>query len=132
MTMKRQETEDLTTADLAAAADRDRSEAPPARRQAPAPDRPNEPLTPLFPAERVAELRRRWNELQSAFVDEPRETVKRADEVVAQVMKDLAQSFAEERARLESHWDKGDQISTEDLRQALKRYRSFFERFLSV
>jgi hypothetical protein len=128
--MKRQETDDLTTADLAAAADREPKRQP--VRGAPAPQGPDEPLTPLFPTERAAELRARWNELQIAFVDEPRETVRRADELVAQVMKGRAQSFAEERSRLESQWDKGDQVSTEDLRQALRRYRSFFERFLSV
>jgi len=65
-------------------------------------------------------------------VDEPREAVKRADELVASAIKKLAEGFASERERLESAWDKKDDVSTEDLRLALRRYRSFFDRLLSV
>jgi hypothetical protein len=91
-----------------------------------------EPLSPLFSQERVQDLRQRWLELQAAFVDEPQKTVRQADELVAQVMKDLARGFADERGKLETHWNKGDKVSTEELRQTLRRYRSFFERFLSM
>jgi hypothetical protein len=93
---------------------------------------PSEPLTPLFPHDRVQDLRNRWHDLQVGFVDDPRHAVQQADQLVAQVMQDLARGFADERAKLEHQWDKGDQVSTEDLRVALQRYRSFFERFLSL
>ncbi len=127
----------VTTADIAERNEERERAAPASRAMASeavghAPSGPEEPLTPLFPPDRVNELRRHWRDLQVGFVDDPRTTVKRADELVAQVMQDLAHSFADERANLEHQWDKGDQVSTEDLRLALRRYRSFFERFLAV
>jgi len=69
---------------------------------------------------------------QTAFVDEPRSAVEQADGLVAAAMKRLAEVFAEERSRLEQQWDRGDNVSTEDLRIALQRYRSFFQRLLSI
>ena len=74
----------------------------------------------------------RWEEIQVRFVDEPRGAVEDADALVATVMKRLAESFAQERERLESQWGRGEDISTEDLRVALQRYRSFFQRLLST
>ena len=74
----------------------------------------------------------RWQELQTGFVDEPRRTVEQADELVAQVMQRLAESFASERERLEGQWGRGEDVSTEDLRVALQRYRAFFRRLLSA
>jgi hypothetical protein len=65
-------------------------------------------------------------------VDEPRQAVQQADELVAAAMKRLAEVFASEREKLEREWDKNDDVSTEDLRLALRRYRSFFDRLLSV
>jgi hypothetical protein len=79
-----------------------------------------------------AEFQRRWQEIQTGFVDSPRETVERADELVAQVMKRLAEGFAAERERLEAQWGRGEDVSTEDLRLTLQRYRSFFQRLLSA
>ena len=70
--------------------------------------------------------------MQVAFVDEPRKAVEDADSLVAATMKRLAEVFAEERQKLEHQWDRGDNVSTEDLRQALRRYRSFFSRLLSI
>ncbi|HZQ35191.1 MAG TPA: hypothetical protein VFD32_04610 [Dehalococcoidia bacterium] len=78
------------------------------------------------------ELRRRWTDVQASFVDEPRQAVKQADGLVAEVMKQLAETFAQERSHLEQQWDRGGDVSTEDLRVALRRYRSFFERLLST
>jgi len=80
----------------------------------------------------VNDLHGRWDRVQTGFVDEPRAAVKEADELVAQAMKRLAEVFSEERARLEQQWDRGDNVNTEDLRIALKKYRTFFERLLSV
>ncbi len=88
--------------------------------------------TPLFPSSEANDLRGRWDAVQVGFVDEPRGAVEQADNLVASTMKRLAEIFAEERARLESQWDKGENVSTEDLRLALRRYRSFFSRLLSV
>ncbi|HEV3512780.1 MAG TPA: hypothetical protein VGS05_13825 [Candidatus Sulfotelmatobacter sp.] len=88
--------------------------------------------TPLFPNNELNDLRTRWKEIQTAFVDEPRKAVEQADGLVASAMKRLAEVFAQERSRLEQQWDRGDNVSTEDLRVALQRYRSFFDRLLSV
>jgi len=87
---------------------------------------------PLLPQDFVQQLRTRWDEVQTGFVDEPRGAVQRADELVAQTIQRLAQSFADERGRLEEQWGRGDNVNTEDLRLALRKYRSFFQRLLSV
>jgi hypothetical protein len=87
---------------------------------------------PLFSPDEAQGLRTRWDAVQTAFVDEPRRAVEQADELVAQLMKRLAEIFAAERTNLESQWGRGDNVSTEDLRVALQRYRSFFDRLLSV
>jgi hypothetical protein len=87
---------------------------------------------PLFPTNELEELRNRWSGVQTAFVDEPRRAVEQADGLVASAMKRLAEVFAEERSKLEQQWDRGDNVSTEDLRIALQRYRSCFHRLLSI
>lgn len=86
---------------------------------------------PLFPDDELNNFRARWKEVQTSFVDEPRHAVEQADSLVANVVKRIAEQFAAERATLEDQWGKGDNVSTEDLRQSLKRYRSFFDRLLS-
>jgi hypothetical protein len=85
-----------------------------------------------YRAARTLNERRRWEQVQTPFVDEPRGAVERADELVAQVMKRLAGVFVDERAGLEQQWARGDNVSTEDLRLALRRYRWFFDRLLNV
>jgi hypothetical protein len=95
--------------------------------RAQASDRP----TPLFPDNELNDLRARWDKTQIGFVDEPRTAVEQADSLVATVVKRIAEQFASERADLEHQWDRGDDVSTEDLRQALRRYRSFFDRLLA-
>jgi len=86
---------------------------------------------PLFPANELTDLRSRWDKAQGLFVDEPRKAVQEADALVATAVKRIAELFANERANLEKQWDRGDEVSTEDLRQALRRYRGFFDRLLS-
>jgi hypothetical protein len=88
--------------------------------------------TALLADEDAGGFRSRWNEIQVRFVDEPRGSVQKADGLVAEMMERLTQMFSEERTRLESQWERGDDVSTEDLRIALQRYRSFFERLLSA
>ena len=87
---------------------------------------------PLFSQEEAGTLRARWDAIQVGFVDEPRRAVEEADSLVATAMKRLAEQFAEERSKLEGQWDRGGDVSTEDLRVALRRYRSFFGRLLAV
>jgi hypothetical protein len=88
--------------------------------------------TPLLAGDVVNEMRTRWTDIQAGFVDEPRRAVEQADSLVADAIKRLAETFANERNQLEGQWDRGGDVSTEDLRQALQRYRSFFSRLLSV
>lgn len=88
--------------------------------------------TPLLSDTEVNELRSRWSNIQAGFVDEPRRSVEQADELVATAMQRLAEGFASERATLEHQWDSGDNVSTEDLRLALQRYRTFFGRLLNA
>jgi hypothetical protein len=110
--------EHLTTADLAGVARGDQQ--------------PQSAPHPLFPENVANDFRSKWDRLQTSFVDEPRKAVQQADELVADAIKRLAESFAQERNRLESQWDRGDEVSTEDLRVALQTYRSFFQRLLSI
>ncbi len=134
------EHERTTTADIAETSRRepaDDADAPVAREGETAQDRAGaasgaDQLTPLFQEGEREELQRRWEALQTRFVDDPGTTVEEADELVADLMQRLAETFAEERRSLESQWSSGDDVSTEDLRIALQRYRSFFERLLSA
>lgn len=89
-------------------------------------------LEPLFDDSVDHKFRDRWREIQTGFVDEPRNAVEQADELVAELMQQLAQNFSKQRNDLEHQWDASDKVSTEELRVALTRYRSFFERLLSV
>jgi hypothetical protein len=127
--------ENLTTADIAHAENardvqpstiEDRA----LQQTVPAPLKARE-ASPLFPDDELHNLRARWDQAQTSFVDEPRQAVEQADSLVANVVKRIAEQFANERAQLEKQWDRGDNVSTEDLRQALRRYRSFFDRLLA-
>ena len=89
-------------------------------------------LAPLFLPDVAKEFRSRWDTVQRGFVDDPRQAVRQGDELVVQVMKSLAETFSNERATLEGQVNQsGGTASTETLRIALRRYRSFFERLLS-
>jgi hypothetical protein len=135
----------LTTADLAAATDRQdpqREQSRPAPERTaqehatlesePRANREEEQLAPLFASDVAGDFRARWDAVQIGFVDDPRQAVRQADELVAQVMKSLAESFSAERARFEGQLEQKDSGSTENLRVALRRYRSFFQRLLSL
>ena len=87
---------------------------------------------PLFAAEEGDRLRGEWESVQAAFVDDPRAAVQRADALVSEVVQNLTESFTTAQSRLEQQWSQGEDVSTEDLRQALHRYRSFFERLLRL
>ena len=141
------EAEQLTTADLAgtrtandvAQADVEAGRAKPMRSERnadlqaePRPGSAAADSTPLFPDDQLKDLQARWDDIQTGFVDEPRSAVEHADSLVASTMQQLAEAFAKERSKLEQQWDRGDNISTEDLRMAFQRYRSFFRRLLSL
>ncbi|MBT2325492.1 hypothetical protein J7E62_24470 [Variovorax paradoxus] len=93
-----------------------------------------EQLAPLFVADAAADFRARWDAVQIGFVDDPKQAVRKADELVGQVLESLAQTFRGERARIEggSSDDAAKGTTTEDLRLALRNYRSFFQRLLSL
>jgi len=97
----------------------------------PAPEIDSEPQA-LFPVDDVEKFRTKWSSIQTGFVDEPRRAVDQGDQLVAEVVQRLSESFATERSSLEQQWDRGDDVSTEDLRVALQRYRAFFERLLAA
>jgi hypothetical protein len=86
----------------------------------------------LFHDEEGRGFRTRWDAIQTGFVDQPKAAVEQADALVVEMLKRLTDGFGDERAKLESQWSRGQEVSTEDLRVALKRYRSFFERLLSI
>ena len=90
-----------------------------------------EPIS-LFADADVKDYRGRWSTIQTAFVDEPRKAVEDADSLVKSVLNKLSESFTQERETLANHWERGNNVSTEDLRITFRRYRSFFDRLLSV
>ena len=84
----------------------------------------------LLNREESEHFRTRWNEIQGNFVDEPRSAVQQADALVSEVIEQITQMFANEHSSLEGQWNQGNEVSTEDLRMALQRYRSFFNRLV--
>lgn len=86
----------------------------------------------LLPESMLGDFRRRWDDIQAGFVDDPKSAVEHADRLVEETVQRLTQTFARERANLESTWGRGEQASTEDLRVSLQRYRSFFNRLLEA
>ncbi|HWQ04845.1 MAG TPA: hypothetical protein VN452_05780 [Longilinea sp.] len=91
---------------------------------------PNVGPVALLKKEDSEHFRARWNEIQGMFVDEPRAAVQQADGLVSEVMDQITQMFGSEHTSLEGQWNQGDEVSTEDLRKALQRYRSFFNRLV--
>ncbi|MFC9361459.1 hypothetical protein ACFTZB_33380, partial [Rhodococcus sp. NPDC057014] len=100
--------------------------------QPPAQDTDTSAGQTLFAEDELSVLRLRWDEVQSGFVDDPRECVQKADGLVSDVVDRITTGFSEARSRLEEQWARGEEGSTEDLRLALKRYREFFQRLLEL
>ena len=129
---------ELSTADMARAAEASEraavispDQAPPRQPVTNQPQR-DEPRELLFDDNEARQFRTRWTDIQAAFVDSPRAAVERADALVAETMKRMAEMFSGARTNLESQWDRGGDVTTEDLRIALQRYRAFFDRLLNV
>jgi hypothetical protein len=123
-------TPELTTADVAAAAkarerDRLQHDPPPAQHD-------DDRTVAMYSDDQLRDFRGRWDQIQAGFVDEPRRAVEQADGLVADAISKLAEGFARTRGQLEEQWKRGDQVSTEDFRQALRHYRSFFTRLLNT
>ncbi|MGW1410063.1 hypothetical protein [Streptomyces sp. NPDC002403] len=78
------------------------------------------------------DFRARWQRIQGEFVDDPQNAVNAADQLVAKTMQALATTFSEHKRGLEGQWQRGEEVATEDLRLALQRYRSSFNRLLST
>lgn len=91
-----------------------------------------QPSAQLFQDTECHDFRARWERIQVNFVDEPRRAVQEADSLVADTMKRLIDNFSGERKKMEAVWVRGDDVSTEDLRVSLQRYRSFFNRLLTL
>ena len=89
-------------------------------------------LAPLFTQHATTDFRSRWDVIQRGFVDDPQEAVRAGDDLVAQVIKSLSESFSEQRAELEDEMNQTETSSTENRRLAFRRYRSFFDRLLSI
>jgi predicted lipid-binding transport protein (Tim44 family) len=133
--------EELSTADLADRRDLDAERAD--VREGPGPSRTDlassedaavnhDGSRPLLPQHDAEGFRARWTDVQTGFVDAPRQAVEQADQLVAELMQHLAKTFADARSGLERQWDRGDDVPTDDLRTAFQRYRSFFERLLAT
>ena len=134
--MSREDERPLSTADIARGADHPAGEQQ--REDMHSTGQPardagrSEPLAALFPPQLADDFRRRWDAIQIGFVDDPRAAVHNADELVAQVLKSLAGSFADQRTEIEGRLGEDGQADTEEMRVALQRYRSFFQRLLTL
>jgi hypothetical protein len=93
---------------------------------------PEQAMGALFPQGELQQFRGRWDQVQASFVDDPRRSVQEADNLVASVVKRIAEQFAEQRGKLEGQWSRGDDATTEELRRSMRQYRAFFERLLSM
>ena len=78
------------------------------------------------------EIDQRWQQVQSEFVDDPRKSVSHAHQLVSDAMQRIVDTFTHERNDLERQWSEGQDVSTEDLRVCLHRYREFFTRLLPL
>jgi len=120
--------EGLTTADIASGGEMDDRDSPTGMQE----DFESDDVGTLLPNDEAGRYDERWKNVQVGFVDHPRQSVEEADKLVADLMQRLATEFAETRAGLERQWESSDNVSTEDLRVAMTRYRSFFERLLAT
>jgi hypothetical protein len=87
---------------------------------------------PLLDQDEQERFRQRWSEIQASFIDQPQRSVEEANTLVADLTDRLVSSFRSEQSELEDHWSRDEEVTTEELRTTLRRYRSFFGRLLEV
>jgi len=87
--------------------------------------------TTLLREDEVDDWRSRWDSIQIGFVDEPGSSVKQADELVTEVMKQIDRRFSEKHTTLLRQWG-SQEATTEDQRLALQSYRSFFNWLINL
>lgn len=80
----------------------------------------------------LEELRPRWNNIQTSFVDEPRQAVYDADKLVTSAITQITEALHDECRAMQKQWADGADVSTEDLRLSLQKYRTFFNRLMSM
>jgi hypothetical protein len=123
-------TEKLTTDDIARSSGTTSPDPPAGNLARTLPE--GEGSEPLLPQRETERYSTEWRSIQGEFVDRPREAVEQADRLVADLMQRLASQFSETRSSLEQQWEGHEDVSTEELRLALMRYRTFFERLLAA
>ena len=87
--------------------------------------------TTLLREDEVDDWQSRWESIQIGFVDEPSSSVKQADELVTEVMKQIDRRFSEKHTTLLRQWG-SQEATTEDQRLALQSYRSFFNWLINL
>ncbi|MFF9362467.1 hypothetical protein [Streptomyces griseoluteus] len=92
----------------------------------------DEGADPLIAHQEADNFRERWAKIQGTFVDDPKDAVRSADALVADVIQSLAATFADHKKELEGQWSRGEQVETEGLRVALQQYRTFFNQLLDA
>ena len=86
----------------------------------------------LFSADDRIRFGRRWRDIQSCFIDDPRQAVDSADTLVVDMMDHIGDRIAAHRSALTRQRDGEGTADTEDLRLAIRRYRALFHRLLSA
>ena len=89
-----------------------------------------EPVASFFDREESENFNQQWMEIQGKFVDEPRIAVQKADDLISDMIKQITTMFDKELNTLETQWNQGDEVSTEDLRMTFQHYRAFFHRLV--
>ncbi|MEV5895055.1 hypothetical protein [Nonomuraea fuscirosea] len=81
-----------------------------------------------------SDVLQRWHDLQAFFVDDPREAVQRADELMDEVMTAVHETLERRLGELREPWKNTDQddTETERLRMALRAYRNVLHRLMPL
>jgi hypothetical protein len=86
----------------------------------------------LLPDDDLGGYRQRWDQIQGRFIDEPRQSVREADELIGEVTRRIVERFSSSRKDFEERWETDSEPTTEELRQALQRYRDYFKRLVAT
>lgn len=86
--------------------------------------------TQLIDSESLSALRSEWDAIQVLFVDDPRNAVVRADELLVRAFTVISNAIARDRSEIHERWS--HDATTEDLRIAMQRYRWHLRSLLGV